>query len=205
VGFGTGFLDYDNDGDLDLLVANGHVYPQIDRAGTGTTYAQPNHLFANSGDGHFELLLPQAGDSLGTARVSRGSCIGDLDNDGDLDLFITNLNDRPTLLRNETGNRQNWLGIKLIGTTSNRDGIGARVRLFAAGRTQIRNVICGSSFLCSEDQRLHFGLGSQEQVDSLEVRWPSGTVQRFANLPANRYLAIKEGEPGWNFYLTSAR
>ena len=197
VGFGTGFLDYDNDGDLDLLIANGHVYPQIDQAGTGTTYPQPNHLFENLDNERFELLLPQAGDSLGTARVSRGSCIGDYDNDGDLDLFISNLNDRPMLLRNDVGNRRNWLGVKLVGATSNRDGIGARVRLFAGGSTQIRDLICGSSFLCSEDRRVHFGLGAQRQVDSLEVRWPSGTRQRFTNPPLNRYLIIAEDRPSF--------
>ena len=195
VSFGTGFLDYDNDGDLDLLVANGHVYPQIDQAGTASTYAQPNHLFENLGDGRFALLLPQPGDSLGRARASRGSCIGDYDNDGDLDIFVTQVDDRPSLLRNDVGNRQNWIGLKLTGRTGNRDGIGARVRAVAGGRVQIRDVICGSSFLCSEDRRLHFGLGSNLRVDSLEVRWPGGAVQRFAGLPVNRYLLIEEGMP----------
>jgi hypothetical protein len=197
VGFGTGFLDFDNDGDLDLLVANGHVYPQIDRSGSGTTYAQPSHLYENRGQGRFALLLPQPGDSLGTPKVSRGSCIGDLDNDGDLDLFIANLNDRPSLLRNERGNRQNWMGVKLVGVKSNRDGIGARLRLYAGGRRQFREVLCGSSFLCSEDKRVHFGLGAAQRADSLEVRWPGGTSQRFANLPANTYLVIEEGAPTW--------
>lgn len=202
VGFGTGFFDYDNDGDLDLLVANGHVYPQIDQAGTGATYAQPNHLFENLGEGRFALLLPQAGDSLGTARVSRGSCIGDYDDDGDLDIFITNLNDQPTLLRNDIGNRQNWLGIKLVGTVSNRDGIGARLRLFAGSRVQVRDVICGSSFLCSEDRRVHFGLSQAQQVDSLEVRWPSGAIQRFKDLPINCYLVVAEDQPSWRLAFT---
>jgi len=193
VSFGTGFLDYDNDGDLDLLVANGHVYPQIDQAGTASAYAQPNHLFENLGNGRFELLLPQPGDSLGSARVSRGSCIGDYDNDGDLDIFVTQIDDRPSLLRNDVGNRQNWIGLKLTSRTGNRDAIGARVRAVAGGRVQIRDVICGSSFLCSEDRRVHFGLGNGRRIDSLEVRWPGGAVQRFAGLPVNRYLLIEEG------------
>jgi len=193
VSFGTGFLDYDNDGDLDLLVANGHVYPQIDQAGTASTYAQPNHLFENLGDGRFEPLLPQPGDSLGSAGVSRGSCIGDYDNDGDLDIFVSQIDDRPALLRNDTGNRKNWIGLKLAGRAGNRDAIGARVRLVTNGRAQIRDVLCGSSFLCSEDRRLHFGLGNQLRVDSLEVRWPGGAVQHFAGLPVNRYLLIEEG------------
>ena len=197
VGFGAGFLDFDNDGDLDLLVANGHVYPQIDQAGSGSTYAQASHLYENQGQGRFALLLPQPGDSLGTPRVSRGSCIGDLDNDGDLDLFVTNLNDRPALLRNETDKNQHWLGIKLVGRESNRDGIGARLKLSAGGRRQFRELLCGSSFLCSEDQRVHFGLGPARRADSLEVRWPSGAIQLFAGLPANCYLVVEEGNPAW--------
>lgn len=192
VGFGTGFFDHDNDGDLDLLVANGHVYPQIDRAGTGTTYAQPNQLFDNTGGGRFKLLLPQPGDSLGSNRVSRGSSIGDYDNDGDLDIFVANLNDRPSLLRNNVGNRQDWLGIRLVGRANNRDGIGTRVRLVAGGSAQIRDAIRGGSFLSSQDPRLHFGLGAVQWVDSLEVRWPGGAVQRFTELGANRYLVVKE-------------
>jgi len=197
VSFGAGFLDFDNDGDLDLLTANGHVYPQIDQGGSGATYTQPNHLFENLGEGKFDLLLPQPGDSLGTARVSRGSCIGDFDNDGDLDVFVHNLNDRPSLLRNDVGSRRNWLGVKLVGATSNRDGIGARLELSAGGSVQVRDIICGSSFLCSEDRRAHFGLGSALQVDSLLVRWPGGLVQRFTDLPINRYVLIEEHQSAW--------
>jgi hypothetical protein len=197
VGFGAGFLDFDHDGDLDLLVANGHVYPQIDRSGSGTTYAQPGHLYENRGDGRFDLLPPRPGDGLGIPRVSRGSCIGDLDNDGDLDIFVANLNDRPSLLVNQRGNQQHWLGIKLAGRGSNRDGIGARLKLWAGGRRQVREVLCGSSFLCSEDPRAHFGLGKTGRVDSLEVHWPGGGVQRLADLPVNCYLLIEEGNPAW--------
>jgi len=198
VSFGAGFLDFDNDGDLDLLTANGHVYPQIDQGGSGATYAQPDHLFENTGEGRFELLLPQPGDSLGTARVSRGSCIGDLDNDGDLDIFVINLNDRPSLLRNDVGDRRNWLGVQLVGAAGNRDAIGARLELFAGGTIQVRDVICGSSFLCSEDRRAHFGLGSSTRIDSLRIRWPSGSVQRFADLPPNSYLIVEEERATWS-------
>lgn len=192
VGFGTGFFDHDNDGDLDLLVANGHVYPQIEFAGTGSSYTQPNQLFDNTGDGRFQLLLPQSGDSLGSARVSRGSSIGDYDDDGDLDILIANLDDRPSLLRNDVGNRNNWLGIKLIGRSSNRDGIGAHVRLVAGGSVQIRDAIRGSSFLSSQDPRLHFGLGAVTEVDTLEVRWPGGGVQRLLEMKVNRYHVVTE-------------
>ena len=192
LGFGTGFFDYDNDGDLDLLVVNGHVYPQIERSGSGTGYAQLNQLFGNLGDGRFELLAPPPDDAFGVARVSRGSAIGDYDDDGDLDIFITNLNDRPALLRNEVGTRQNWLGVRLVGTVSNRDGIGARVRLVAGGRAQFRDMLCGSSFLSSEDPRALFGLGQVELVDSLQVSWPSGATQSLVDLPANQYVEVEE-------------
>ena len=191
VGFGTGFFDRDNDGDLDLLVANGHVYPQIERAGSGTTYAQPNQLLDNRGS-RFELLLPSDGDSLGSAKVSRGSAIADYDNDGDLDILVTNLDDRPTLLRNDVGNRQNWLGVELVGRESNRGGIGARLHLAAGGKVQVRDIISGSSFLSGEDPRAHFGLGQIEMVDSLRVCWPSGAVQVLKNLRINQYLVVEE-------------
>ena len=191
VGFGTGFFDRDNDRDLDLLVANGHVYPQIERAGSGTAYAQPNQLLDNRGT-HFELLLPRAGDSLGPAKVSRGSAIADYDNDGDLDILVTNLDDRPTLLRNDVGNRHNWLGVELVGKESNRGGIGARLYLAAGGKVQVRDIISGSSFLSSEDPRAHLGLGRIETVDSLRVRWPSGAVQVLKDLRINQYLVVEE-------------
>ena len=188
VGFGAGFFDYDHDGDLDLLVANGHVYPQIDRAGSGSAYAQPNHLFANVGDGTFT----QVALGSGVPRVSRGANVFDFDNDGDLDVFVANLDDRPSLLRNDVGNRRNWLGLRLVGTRGNRDGIGARARLVAGEWTQIRDLICGSSFLSSEDRRLHFGLGRVKRVDTLEVRWPDQHREIFTGLSVNRYLMIEE-------------
>ena len=190
VGFGCGFLDWDNDRDLDLLVANGHVYPQIERSGSGIRYAQPDQLFDNRG-GRFELL-PTAGDSLGPPRVSRGSAIADYDNDGDLDILVANLNDRPALYRNDVGNRNNWLGVKLQGGKSNRGGIGARLRLVAGGGVQVRDILSGSSFLSSEDPRAHFGLGQITTVDSLAVRWPSGSVQVIRNPRINQYLVVEE-------------
>ncbi|HIL07949.1 MAG TPA: CRTAC1 family protein [Candidatus Latescibacteria bacterium] len=190
VGFGANFFDYDNDADLDLFVANGHVYPQIDQAGSGSSYAQVDHLFANDNDGTFHLR-PNT-DLADTARVSRGSCTIDYDNDGDIDLFVAHLNRRPSLLRNDGGNRKNWLGIALVGKTSNKDGIGARVRLVAGERAQFRDAIRGSSFLSSEAPRLHFGLGSNQHIDTLEIRWPTGSMQRLINLPANQYLLIEE-------------
>ena len=190
VGFGANFFDCDNDADLDLFVANGHVYPQIDKAGSGSTYAQPDHLYTNNNDGTFHLLPTTM--LANPAQVSRSSSVLDYDNDGDLDLFVTHLNGRPSLLRNDGGRGQHWLGIILIGKQSNKDGIGARVRIVTEGRTQFRDAIRGSSFLSSEDPRLHFGLGYTQRVDTLEVRWPSGGVQRLTDLPVNQYLRIAE-------------
>ena len=193
VGFGVNFMDFDNDSDLDIFVANGHVYPAIGAGGTGATYAQPDHLFENLGNGSFALLSPVAPDTAAT-RVSRGSCAGDLDGDGDLDLFVSNLNDRPALLRNDVGNNQNWVAFQLLGSVSNRDAIGARVWLFSGGNSQVRDILCGSSFLCSEDRRAHFGLGSATRIDSVKVRWPSGIVQRLEDLQINTYIIIEETE-----------
>lgn len=187
VSFGTGFLDYDNDADLDIFVANGHVYPQIDQAGSGSYYAQSNQLLKNRGDGTF------SSSSMASAQVSRGSCIFDYDNDGDLDIFVANLNAAPTMLRNDAAAGQHWLGLQLVGRTSNRDGVGSTVRLLAGGQNQFREVICGSSFLSSEDPRLHFGLKDYPRIDTLEVRWPSGSIQYFTEVPINQYLLVQEG------------
>ncbi len=190
VGFGASPGDFDHDGDLDLFVANGHVHPQIERTGTGSAYAQPNQLYENLGDGTFELLGPVSGlaDDL---RVSRGSLAGDYDNDGDLDLFVHNLNDRPSLLRNDWA-RGHWLGVSLIGTRSNRDAAGARLHLVAGGRVQVRDAIRGSSFLGSEDPRTHFGLGEVAVLDCLVVRWPSGRRQVVRSPAVDRYLTVVE-------------
>jgi hypothetical protein len=190
VGFGASPGDFDHDGDLDLFVANGHVHPQIERAGTGSSYAQPNHLYVNLGDGTFELLGPVSG-LAADLRVSRGSLAGDYDNDGDLDLFVHNLNDRPSLLRNDWS-RGHWLGVALTGTRSNRDAVGARLHVVAGGRVQVRDVVRGSSYLGSEDPRIHFGLGEVTVVDCLVVRWPSGRRQVIRSPAVDRYLSVVE-------------
>lgn len=192
VGFGAVFLDYDNDADQDLFVANGHVYPQMGEAGSSTTYEQANHLFENQ-DGHFVLVWPATG---APSAVSRGAVAGDFDNDGRQDLFVTNLNERPALLRNVVDKGHNWLGLRLVGSTGNREAIGARVYLWSQGRQQRRDVLCGDSFLGSGDRRLHFGLGPAT-VDSVHIHWPGGTVQRLQDLPINTYLLIEErAQPG---------
>ena len=191
VGWGTCFIDYDHDGDLDLFVANGHVYPQIDQLQLAEeTYAQPNQLFANQGDGRFAEVRGAA--VLQERQVSRGSCYGDYDNDGDQDLLILNLDAAPTLLRNDAA-AGHWLQLRLVGRQSNRNGVGARVTAFAGKSRQVREVMAGSSFLGGHDPRLHFGLGARTRVDSLEVEWPSGTIDRLRDLAADRLIVLTEG------------
>jgi len=191
VSWGTCFLDYDLDADLDLFVANGHVYPRIDQLQLGEeTYRQPNQLFKNQGNGIFVEVRGVA--ALQDRRVSRGSSCGDYDNDGDLDLLVLNLDDYPTLMRNDHPSGH-WLLLRLSGRQSNRDGIGARVAVYSEKRRQVREVAAGSSFLGTQDPRLHFGLGSQSWVDSLEVRWPSGAIDRLYDLEADRLIVLEEG------------
>lgn len=192
--WGTGFFDYDNDGDKDLFVANGHLFPQLDRANLGVSYAQTNQLFENLGDGTFADVSEISGQGLHIKKVSRGVSFGDYDNDGDLDIFVLNLNDTPTFLRNEGGNKNNWLMVKTIGVKSNREGIGARVTLKCGGETQINEVRSGSSYLSQNDFRLHFGLGKSDTVDLLEVNWPSGLIERFEDLATNQLVVVKEGK-----------
>ena len=192
--WGTEFFDYDNDGDKDLFVANGHLFPQLDRANLGTSYAQTNQLFENLGDGTFAEVSQLSGEGLKIKKVSRGASFGDYDDDGDLDIFVLNLNDRPTLLRNDGGNKNNWLMVKTIGTASNRDGIGARIEVRSGELAQSAEIRSGASYLSHNDLRVHFGLGQRETIDSLVVRWPSGLEERFENLSANRLVVLQEGE-----------
>ena len=194
VGWGTGFLDYDNDGDLDLFAANGHVYPAVDDYDFGTSYAQRNLLFENPGDGRFVEVGAQSGSGFAVEKVSRGAAVGDYDEDGDLDILILNVDDTPTLLRNDGGNRKNWLKVSTIGTKSNRDGIGARIKVVTGARVQMREIATGTSFLSQSDLRAHFGIGEAERIDRMEIRWPSGAVQEFADLKANQWLVVAEGE-----------
>jgi len=192
--WGTEFFDYDNDGDKDLFVANGHLFPQLDRANLGTSYAQTNQLFENLGDGTFAEVSQASGEGLKIKKVSRGASFGDYDADGDLDIFVLNINDRPTLLRNDGGNENNWLMVKTIGTKSNRDGIGARIEVHSGELTQSAEIRSGASYLSHNDLRAHFGLGQREAIDLLVVRWPSGLEERFENLSANRLVVLQEGE-----------
>jgi hypothetical protein len=195
VGWGTHFIDYDNDGWLDLFVVNGHVYPQVERAGAATFYAQPKLLFRNNHNGTFADVTSTSGAALTARAVSRGSAAGDFDNDGDLDVVINNLDGAPTLLRNDAGNRQKFVVVDLEGRPSNRNAVGAIVTVRTADSVQRAERRSGDSYLSHSDERLHFGLGTQTKVDALEVRWPTGTVQRFGEIPANTFVKIVEGSP----------
>ena len=194
VGWATEFLDYDNDGWIDLLVVNGHVYPQVDKVGVGTTYAQRILLFHNDRNGVFSEVASTSGDVLMSRRVSRGAAFGDIDNDGDIDVVINNLDGPATVLKNEGGNKKNWLSIKTIGSRKNRDALGAQVKVTAEELVQVKEVYSGGSYISQNDIRLHFGLGNKTRVDSIEVRWPAGKVEVIRDVPANGFVVIEEGK-----------
>ncbi len=191
--WGTAFRDFDNDGWADLFVASGHVYPQVDEARLPQeTYAQGNQVLRNLGNGAFADVTPGAGPGLQVVKSSRGAAFGDYDDDGRIDAVVVNMDDTLTLLHNTTANSHHWLTVRTIGARSNRDGIGARVRLRAGGREQIREVGTSGSFASASDPRVHFGLGALSRVESIEVRWPSGAVQTFKDLPVDRLVVVHE-------------
>ena len=192
VGFGTGFFDADSDGWLDLFIANGHIIDNIEDTHDILTYRQPDQLFRNNGDGTFQEISDSAGGYFQRPAVSRGTIFGDYDNDGDVDLLVTQNNGPATLLRNETTPQNNWITIKTLGMISNRDGIGTRLTMTAGRHTQMREVNPGASYMSSHDARCYFGLGTHTTVDRLELRWQSGVVQVFEDLPANQEHIISE-------------
>jgi hypothetical protein len=196
MGWGTGFVDFDNDGLLDIFVANGHVYPEIDRFGTRTKYRQRKQLFLNAGKGRFREVADDAGGGLLSERSSRGAAFGDVDNDGDSDVLVVNMNERPTLLRNDTQSGNNWVTLKLVGARHNRDAIGARVWLESEGLRQTADVRSGGSYLSHNDMRVRFGLGRRTGVPPVMVRWPDGHVERFAALRPNAIHVIRQGQGG---------
>ena len=192
LGWSTGFFDYDNDGWLDLFVANGHIYPQLEQLSDGLRYAQRNLLYRNE-RGRYMEVGRRAGPGWQIEKVSRAAAVADYDNDGDGDLLVMNLNAPPDLLRNEGGNLNSWLGLELVGTRSNRDAIGARVQVWVGGRAQVREVQRGYGFQSQHDHRLLFGLGQASAVDSVQVLWPSGQSQVVQELLPRRYHRIREG------------
>ena len=194
VGFGTAFLDYDNDADLDLAIVNGHVLTNPGKYDRGSVHAQGNLLFRNDGGGRLTEIARLAGPGFALEKVSRALAVGDIDHDGDLDLLVTNNGETVDLLRNDGGSRQNAVLIRLVGTTSNRSALGARLRLTVEGRSQIREVQSGSSYLAQHDLRVHVGLGRVTTVDRLEIRWPAGGIEVLQDVPANHILTIVEGQ-----------
>jgi hypothetical protein len=191
-GFGTRFFDYNNDGLVDLFVLNGHPFESISKVFPGTTYAEPPFLFENTGKG-FREVAAQHGAALKRFYLGRGLAVGDIDNDGDPDLLLMMAGEPPVLLRNDGGNRNHWLGIKLVGTKSNADGIGARVTVIAGGLRRQKQLLGGTSYCSASDTRLLYGLGNIQKVDEVEVRWPSGQVTTLKDAAINRYHTIKEG------------
>jgi enediyne biosynthesis protein E4 len=189
--WGAGMVDLDNDGLPDLFMTAGSVYPQIEKTLPQYAKNNPRVVFRNLGNGTFEELIEEAGPGIAAAHCSRGCAFGDFDNDGDLDILIVNLNEPPSLLRNDIRGDHHWLKIKLVGTKSNRSAIGARVVVHYAGKKQAQAVMSQSSFYSSSDPRLHFGLGAATTAD-VEIFWPSGMHQNFKAVPANQLAVIKE-------------
>jgi hypothetical protein len=194
LGWGTGFLDFDNDGRLDVMTVNGHVYRQADKEDWGTTWAQRPLLFRNLNGTKFQEVPPATGSGLAVVIPARGAAFGDLFNDGRISVIINNLDSQPTLLRNVVKNQNHWIGLKLIGgAKSPRDAIGAKVFVTAGGVRQRADVFSGASFCSSSDQRVHFGLGEAARVDKVEIYWPSGATEEFVIPGVNRILTLEEG------------
>jgi hypothetical protein len=193
LGWGVKLADFDNDGRLDVFVANGHVYPEVDRHGLGTRYQQHKQLFLNDGK-RFRHVTKEVGGGLLIEKSSRGAAFGDYDNDGDIDALVVNMNDRPTLLRNDTPRTRHWITLRLVGTKSNRDAIGAKITVEAGGRRQIASVRGDGSYLSHSDVRAHFGVGEATKVNRIEIRWPSGLVQNLAGVAVDQFYVVREGE-----------
>jgi hypothetical protein len=198
VEWGAGMEDFDNDGWTDVMIVTGSVYPEVERFFKEYPHRGPRLVYRNLGGGRFREVTAQSGPGVLTPNSSRGCAFGDYDNDGDTDVLVMNMNEPPSLLRNEyngQGRRgaNNWLTLKLVGVKSNRSAIGARVRVRVGPRVQAREVTSQSSYYSSNDPRLHFGLGASTKADQIEIRWPNGQTETLKDVPANRFVTIKEG------------
>jgi hypothetical protein len=191
--FGGGFVDYDNDGWLDLFIANGHVYPEVEQVTPEVRYKQRNSLFHNEKNGKFSEVSRQSGSGFDTPHAGRGAAFADFDNDGFTDIVVANNGDPPLLLHNSGGNGNHFLNFKLVGTKSNRDAMGARIRVKAGGLVQIREIAGGGSYLSQSDLRATFGLGKVASADEVEIQWPSGEKQVFRSVAADKFYRIEEG------------
>jgi len=193
LGWGTMFFDFDNDGWPDLILVNGHVYPEVDSQHLGSNYKEPRILYHNNGDGTFTDISSSAGAGVTTAASSRGLAVGDLWNDGRMSVVISNMNAAPSLLVNQIRTANHWIAVRAEGTKSNRDGIGARVVVKTANRVLVNEVRSGSSYISNSDMRVHFGLGLATKIEWVEIHWPSGLAERFTNLSVDAIHTVKEG------------
>ncbi len=189
--WGAGIVDLDNDGWPDLFMVTGNVYPQLEKTMPNYPAKTPRVVFRNLGNGSFEELIEEAGPGIAASHCSRGCAFGDFDNDGDLDILIINLNEPPSLLRNDMRGANHWLKLKLIGTKSNRSAIGAQVLLRYGNKVQVQEVLSQSSFYSANDSRLHFGLGAEKTCD-IQVRWPSGLLEKYKSVAADQLVVLKE-------------
>jgi enediyne biosynthesis protein E4 len=192
VGWGARMVDLDNDGLPDLFMVTGSVYPEVEKSLPAYPYRTPRLVFRNLGDGRFEELIDEAGPGVAATHASRGCAFGDFDNDGDVDVLVMNMNEPPSLLRNDVSGKGHWLKVLLAGVKSNRSAIGARVVARYGGRTQAQEVTAQSSFYSADDRRLHFGLGEATAAD-LTIRWPNGDTEKIAGVEADQLVVVKEG------------
>jgi hypothetical protein len=192
LGWGIHFIDVDNDGRKDLLMVNGHVYPEVERSSMNYKYRQPRLLYWNVGGGKFKDLSESAGPGITEPWVSRGSAVGDLDNDGSLEVVINNMDGRPSLLKNY-GTKKNWLLIQCVGVKANHDAIGARVYVYVGDRKISGEIQTGTSFLSQNDPRVHIGLADDATYQRIEVQWPGGAREAFPGGKANQILVLTEG------------
>lgn len=203
--FGGGFFDYDNDGWLDLFIANGHVYPEVEQTTPGTHYKQLNSLFHNEHNSKFVDVSKSSGNGFDVPYAARGVAFGDFDNDGFVDVVVANNGDAPLFLHNSGGNGNHFLNFKLVGTKSNRDAMGARIRVLADGVSQIREIEGGGSYLSQSDLRANFGLEKAARAETVEITWPSGLRQTFHNVEADKFYLIEEGTDRLNMQRFAGR